>query len=337
MRVGAANFTVIVAAIVWQGCETGKRMFDDTPLPNNIFTVAVIPDTQGYTALYPDIFSSQTLWLAKHVAVLNLEMVIHIGDLVEGSWVAGEWETARQAMGALDGIVPYVVAPGNHDYGAVKPERNARRRTTLLHEYFPLALFQAMPTYAGSYGTSDRVDNTFHTFSVNGTNWLVLALEFGPRNAVIDWARGVLAEHPDHLAIVNTHAYLFSDDTRYDWAQKGNAQEWNPHAYGTAGEAEGVNDGQELWNKLIEPATNVCMVLCGHVLHDGLGYRVDRTTREVHQILANYQMNDFAGEGYLRLMHFNTQTGTVAVETYSPWLDEYKTDPANQFSFHYDR
>jgi hypothetical protein len=37
------------------------------------------------------------------------------------------------------------------------------------------------------------------------------------------------------------------------------------------------------------------------------------------------------GEGFLRLIEFRKGSGEVRVRTYSPWLDEYKEDPANEF------
>ncbi|MFH0903397.1 MAG: metallophosphatase, partial [Pseudomonadota bacterium] len=115
----------------------------------------------------------------------------------------------------------------------------------------------------------------------------------------------------------------------------GNSQPWNPHSYGVGQSAEGVNDGQEMWDELIAQRGKVLAVLCGHVLNDGLGYAISQGAGPVHQILANYQMNTDGGEGFLRIVRFNPTARRVDVLTYSPWLDTYKTDPANFFSFSY--
>ena len=161
----------------------------------------------------------------------------------------------------------------------------------------------------------------------------VLALEWGPRDAVVAWADGVVEKHPDHQVILTTHAYMYYDDTRYDWSKRGAMQTWNPHNYKTAGLPGGVNDGQELWDKLVAKRKNVFMTLNGHVLNDGLGRLTSPSPLggDVHQMLVNYQMKREGGEGYLRLIEFLPDGKTVQVKAYSPSTNRYKTDPQNQF------
>ncbi|WP_428264517.1 metallophosphoesterase [Haliangium sp.] len=312
---------------------------DPTPEPpaavNPVYTVAVLPDTQGYTLLEPDIFFNQTEWLTNERQSLNLAMVVQVGDLVEHSWSVGQWDIARAAMGVLDGHVPYIISPGNHDYGRIYEERNSRARTTYFQDYFPLPLFEAMPTFGGVYPDGERTDNSYQLFEIGDQPWLVMALEFAPRDEVLAWANQVLNEHADRLAIIATHAYLYYDDTRYDWAKWGDSQMWSPYVYGVFALPDGLNDGQEMWDKLLSKHANVVAVLCGHTLADGLGYAISDGAGEVHELLANYQMNDMGGAGFLRLMQFDPIAAEVKVYTYSPWLDMYERSPANEFTFSY--
>jgi 3',5'-cyclic AMP phosphodiesterase CpdA len=326
--------TVALVLVLAGACHSSPANTDESELyaDDAIFTIAVLPDTQGYSQSHPDIFTAQTAWLARAKERLNLKLVVHLGDLVEGSWIPAQWQSSRAAMSRLDGVVPYIIAPGNHDYGKTWEERNARTRSTHLDTYFPRELFLSMPTFGAFYEEGARVDNSYHTFEHGGQRWLVLALEFGPRWAVLDWADQVLAEHPDHLAIVVTHAYLYSDDTRYDELHAGE-QMWSPKSYGIA-ESEAA-DGQEIWDALVSRHAGVVAVLCGHTLDDGLGRAVSHGASEVHEILANYQMHDQGGQGYLRVMQFDTLTGRVEVRTYSPWRDAFKRDPDNEFEFEY--
>ena len=60
-----------------------------------------------------------------------------------------------------------------------------------------------------------------------------------------------------------------------------------------------------------------------------------RWPRSGHQILANYQMGALGGGGYLRLMRFAPARRRVEVQTYSPFLDRFKTDPDNAFELDY--
>lgn len=328
----ALSITCLVACT----SSSGEMSWEDPePVQNTSFTLVVLPDTQGYSQLFPDIFEAQTRWIAQVAEELNIKLVVQVGDLVEGSWIEEQWDVAQRAMGHLDGVVPYIVALGNHDLGMVYEERNARGRSTYFHTYFPRSLFEAMPTFGGGFPDTDSMENTYHVFEHAGQHWLVIALEFGPRDAALAWASDVIRDHPDHLTILATHAYLYSDNTRYDWARYGTAQMWNPYSYGVAMLPDGVNDGEDIWNAVASQHPNVVAVLSGHVLNDGLGYAVSEGAGEVHEILANYQMNEMAGEGYLRLMHFNISTSSVEVRTYSPWLDTYKTDAANEFMLSY--
>jgi hypothetical protein len=164
-------------------------------------------------------------------------------------------------------------------------------------------------------------------------DWLLFALEWGPRNGSVAWASQISSNYPTRKKILITHAYMYSDDTRYDWATKGSSQTWNPHSYGTASDPDGTNDGEELWQKLVSIHTNFVMVFSGHVLNDGLG-RSSSTNdygQVVHQMLVNYQMKALGGEAVLRLVEFLPDGETVQVKAYSPYYGTYKTDSQNQF------
>jgi 3',5'-cyclic AMP phosphodiesterase CpdA len=324
----------IHALVLLGACHEPPGQGSPAPeVADSVFTIAVLPDTQAYTEDYPAIFESQTAWLAREKDSLNLAMVVHEGDLVEASWRLEQWDIARAAMSLLDEEVPYIIAPGNHDYGRTYEERNSRSRTTHLDTYFPKDLFLSMPTFGGFYEDGARTDNSYQVFEHAGQRWLVLALEFGPRMSVLTWANAVLADHPDHLAIVVTHAYLYPDGARYDWERLGEAQLFNPKSYPLSD--QGSSDGQDLWDTVVRRHANVVAVLCGHALEDGLGYTVSYGLGEVHEILTNYQMNKQGGGGYLRLMQFDTATSQVQVSTYSPWRDDYKRDPDNEFELDY--
>ena len=96
---------------------------------------------------------------------------------------------------------------------------------------------------------------------------------------------------------------------------------------------QGINDGEMIWQKLIVPNANVRLVLCGH---DFGAARLTSTRPDgsrVHQMLADYQWLDaLGGSGYLRTLEFDYAKKEIRVETYSPYLDQFLTDDANQFT-----
>lgn len=295
------------------------------------FTVAVLPDTQNYSERYPATYLAQTEWILRNQKDRNIAAVLHLGDITNNNAPA-EWENAAKAMQVLDGKVPYFLAPGNHDYS---DGGTCKDRTTLLNEYFPVSKFREEKTFGGTYDKEpEHLENSFHRFEAGGRKFLVLALEFGPRADVVRWANEVLAANKDREAILITHAYMYFDDTRYDWKKYGDKQLWNPHAYPVAKATEDdVTDGEELWNDLVSRQSNVILTLNGHVLKDGLGRTVTAAPdgRNIHQVLVNFQMKPHGGDGWLRLLEFRPDGRTIQVYDYSPVLDQRNESDQNQF------
>jgi hypothetical protein len=307
----------------------------EPPMPEaGSFTVAVLPDTQHYCTNHPELYLAQTDWIVKNRSSRNIACVLHLGDITNNN-SPKQWEAATRAMSALDGEVPYFMAVGNHDYidGKNGFKKRAACRFT---EYFPLARHRGRPTFGGVYDREpERFENSYHLFSAGGREFLVLALEFGPRNDVVRWANEVADKHKSREAILITHAYMYHDDTRYDWSKYGKKQSWNPHGYAIAPATRGdVNDGEELWTKLVSKHENFILTINGHVLVDGLGRATSRTPagRAVHQMLVNFQMKPNGGDGWLRLLEFRGDRKTVDVIDFSPSRKQCNGSPQNRFS-----
>jgi 3',5'-cyclic AMP phosphodiesterase CpdA len=304
----------------------------DAPLPfvEGSFTIVALPDTQKYCRLYPKHFYNQTQWIAANKEKYNIAFVAHLGDITDNN-VPEQWTVARKAMHTLDGVVPYSLLPGNHDFGL---NGKADSRSSFLTEYFSVDGVKKQSTFGGLFDEK-RVDNSYHTFQAGDKNFLVLALEWGPRDEVVQWADEIVSKHPDHLAILTTHAYMFHDNTRYDWRKYGKEQSWNPHSYPTAALPGGTNDGQDLWDKLVSKHKNFFLTLNGHVLKDGQGRLTSAGSakNDVHQVLTNYQNRTEGGQGLMRLIEFLPDGETVQMKTFSPSLDQFKTDEKGQHQF----
>lgn len=296
------------------------------------FCIAVLPDTQHYSQNFPATFEAQTKWLVENRESRNIAFVVHLGDITNNSTDA-EWENAKRAMSLLNGQLPYSIVPGNHDYSE---KGGCTDRSTKVSKYFPVSNWKDMKTFGGTFVEEpDKIENSFHLFEAGGIKFLVLALEFGPRREVVQWAKKVIGDHADRFVILTTHAYMYYDDSRYDWSKLGDKQSWNPHAYGVAKATAGnVMDGQELWDELVRGHERFMMTLNGHVLQDGLGKltSVNAHGRDVHQILVNFQMRPKGGDGWLRLLEFQPGSNSIQTYDYSPTRNQHNTSPQNQFS-----
>jgi hypothetical protein len=288
------------------------------------FTIVTLPDTQFYSASYPQIFNAQTQWIKDNATKLNIKLVLGEGDIVNGGGELGQWQNADAAMRTLNGVVPYMSAIGNHDYDHNDPPMRTAS-TKNFNSYFGPNRYAGQPWYRGSYASGSN-ENFYGVFTISGTTFLVIALEVFPRNAVLDWANSVVAANPDKEVIVLTHGYEYSDDTRI-----GRCDEWNNVVLKLPND----NDGDGMWNNFVRRHKNIAMVLSGHVTAmDGTGRRADLGDNGnlVNQVLADYQTLPNGGNGFLRIMTFHVAQNTIEVKTYSPWLNQYKTDAENQFT-----
>jgi 3',5'-cyclic AMP phosphodiesterase CpdA len=315
--------------LAWLGCGGDSDAAPPAPLEpaRDASALIVLPDTQFYACAYPDIFEAQTRWIARVRTERHIAMVLHTGDIVDSD-IDLQWQVAHQSLSLLSGIVPYLVTTGNHDL-------TPPQRTSHIGQYIQTASLDAFDLETAAYEPS-RVDNSYAVVPIGGREWLVVGLEFGPRDRVVEWASDVLEAHAELPAIVFTHAYLYSDGQRYDRLRMP-PQPYHPDGYGQTPD-EGINDGEDLWQKLIAPHENVRLVLSGHVIPIGTAHAsVQRPSGSVvHQVLANYQLCDACpcaqvegGGGYLRLLEFSSDA--IHVQTYSPHYQRWLMDPENDF------
>lgn len=288
------------------------------------FSFVVLPDTQIYTRKHPELFEEQTAWIAAQRERLRVAFVLHEGDITDAN-EPEQWEVAKKAFARLDGKVPYLLATGNHDFG---PHGSGGDRTTFLNQTFSFEEHRERPRAFFAY-EDGRLDNTAQLFDTPLGPWLAFAIEFGPRPAVVQWAREIGARHAGVPAVLATHAYMYEDGTRYDFAKYGHEQKWAVACYGIS--KEGAHDAEMLWDAWIAGYRELEMVVSGHVLGTGTA-RLSSRRKDgsvVHQVLANYQHTRLGGGGYLRVVEVHADR--FVVRTYSPHFHKEMTDDANRF------
>lgn len=317
------------------GTATTTQQAPFAPSSDAVWSMVVLPDTQNYverTHAYP-LFQGQTNWIKNNKDLFNIQAVLHEGDIVNrnsgtassGVTAVQQWERAADAMRVLDGVVPYIMATGNHDYGTT----NSQTRDTKLNTYFkathnPLVNPATGGILKGTM-TANELQNAYYEFTApDGRDMLVLSLEFWARNSAVTWAAGVAqqAQFADHTAVLLTHSHVAPNNSF--WTTGANAYEM-----------EGGNDGQDVWNKLLDVSGNFEMTFNGHLGGDEAGYRVDQSNAgvDVHQMFFNTQQQSNAGNGWMRIVEFLEDGETVRVRTYSPHHDLYRTTSAHDFTF----
>lgn len=328
LGVSAASLVVSVA-----GCHATP---EDRPSPES-WTIAVIPDTQYYVRSARDapLFTEMTEWLVKNRSRYKIQMVLHVGDIVDEN-TREQWERAKASLSVLDGHLPYVLAVGNHDLS-----KNSSNRSTMLNAYFRISDNPLNEKAFGGSFQDGRLENAWYQFRSGNRNYLVFSLEFGPRKAVVEWAGKVAADHPGKSFILVTHDFidqasaLTSDDGLPQHTTS--ATKNSPHQYGI-GKGGDVHSGRELWDAFVSRHSNFELVVNGHYkafkrsagnpgkiepIRDlAVAYRSDPYPdgRVVHQMLFNAQWAPRGGNGWLRLLEFLPDGKTVNVWTVSPHL-----------------
>ncbi|HEX7481583.1 MAG TPA: hypothetical protein VF331_27510 [Polyangiales bacterium] len=149
----------------------------------------------------------------------------------------------------------------------------------------------------------------------------------------------MLSTNADLPSVLFTHAYLYSDGKRYDRSISPR-QSYHPDTYQYT-PSEGINDGEDIWQKLVEPHENVRLLLSGQVIPDGTARSTAtrKSGSQVQQVLANYQLcascpcqQVMGGDGYLRGLEFDQDGKNIRVSTYSPYLDAPLTDGENELT-----
>ncbi|GAB5443916.1 MAG: hypothetical protein Fues2KO_42650 [Fuerstiella sp.] len=276
------------------------------------FSVALLPDTQIYAEQFPEIFETQTQWLADNAALQNIAFVSHIGDVVDHPDSLLEWQRADQAMDTLDGVVPYSVLPGNHDFDPQNSHGNADNFTT----FFGADRYSQYGWYGGA--SSDEL-NHYQYFSGGGFDFLHLTLEWEPRPSSVAWARQILNNHPTTPTILSTHAYLDDADGRST----------------TATTSDGLS-GDQIYQQIVRDAPQIFLVMNGHFPGEAHQTSFNDAGLPVFELMADYQNRPNGGDGWLQLLNFRPDLDRIDVSTYSPALDQFETDSDSQFSFFFD-
>jgi hypothetical protein len=178
------NILLALAAMFLAIAVNAQDRADQQHLTNpESFSMILMGDPQGYTKydINQPLFELCTVWCADNIENLNIKAVLLTGDLVEqnenivrnrkmlNQTSKQMWEWASHCMERLDGKVPYIISPGNHEYGYVRGDEGF----THFPEYFTFernpkladCLVAALPNREG------RVSLENSAYAFHDKNW----------------------------------------------------------------------------------------------------------------------------------------------------------------------
>lgn len=280
------------------------------------FTIAVLPDTQQYTAAHrggkPEMLVAQIEWVLDNRVRRNIVYLTTEGDISnDGNKYPVQWHRATNAFFRLDdpkrtGLpdgLPWSAVVGNHD--------THHGGTILFNAFLGTNHFAGRSYYGGHYGTNN--DNHYDLFHAGGQDFIVLALTMGAGSnpKLMRWANVVLRAHAHRQAIVVTHSMLA------------------PAAWPRP--APWTKEGPPIFHALTNNP-NLFLMLCGHRHGEGRRQEARGNGQYIHVLLSDYQRYTNGGNGFMRLLEFSPRRQIIRVKTFSPWTGQWTTNPDGYFT-----
>jgi len=280
------------------------------------FAIAVLPDTQFYTAArrggQPEMLEAQIEWVLSNRVSRNIVYLTTEGDISnDGNKYPVQWLRATNAFFRLEDPVRTGL-PGGLPWGAVVGNHDTHSGgTVLFNEFLGTNHFAGHSYYGDHYGTNN--DSHYDLFTAGGQDFIVLALtmDAGKDPDLMHWANEVLHANSNRQAIVVTHSLL-------------GPAAW-PHP------APWTKEGLKIFPALTNNP-NLFLMLCGHRHGEGRRHEVLGNGQSVDVVLSDYQSYTNGGSGFMRLMEFSPRNQTVRVKTFSPWTQQWTTNTDGCFS-----
>ena len=267
------------------------------------YSFAVVGDTQcivEHDTEYGKTYTNAIYdWLVKNSESKKIKYVLGLGDVTQDDYDS-EWTTAKEQIIKLNGIIPYSIVNGNHDSVAQ------------LNKYFAEDVNFTSQEIGYYSGTS--LGNYYVKFTAGGNKYMIVALQFAPSNAMLEWASNVIGTNPDYQVIITTHAYLNGDGEVLTTGDGGAPSHYNKNN----------PDGDDMWEKLVSKNRNIKMIFSGHIAADNIVYRSDvgEEGNTVYQLLVNPQSMDHTymyETGMIAMLYFSNGGNTVKIEYISAY------------------
>ena len=269
--------------------------FDKESVNDYAYSFCIVGDTQKVTKHASGELIDIYDWITANAESKKIKYVFGLGDITDTD-TDSEWNTAYDAITTLNNVVPYSVIRGNHD------------GSENINRYFFNDDYTG--NFGGFYGEGS-MENSWRKITVGDVKYLLITLDFGAKDEVLEWAGDIIESYPDHRVIISTHTYLYADGTTVDAHDSG--------APSIGGDE--FNNGDEMWDKLISKYENIFLVLSGHIESDYVitTQSVGEHGNVVTQMLVNPQGvdGDLGATGMISMLYFSEDGKTIAVETYS--------------------
>lgn len=279
---------------------------DRKPVTNYDYSIALIGDIQSLTYYYPEKLTTLYTWLKDNTASKKIGFAVGLGDISETNALK-EYEIVKNAHKIIQGTLPFSIIRGNHDRNGIGSGSDTNFKAHINQKEFGSEI-------TGSY--DNTMMNTYRIIQIGNVKYMFMNLDFLLKNEVLDWANKIISENQDCCVIVSTHIYFTS------------AQKYYPltGSSGIGTKYGCINNGQDLWDKLLKKHENISMLICGHNPTDNITTLQKRGEKgnKVTEMLVDPQQTDkdwAGGTGLVAMMYLSNNGKNAEIEYYSVFKD----------------
>lgn len=159
---------------------------------SRLFSFVQVGDTQGANETQ---LQSIVNFVVGNKTVLNIQYVVHMGDIVEVYYNETDWDVKNVAFSQLTGVVPFGWLAGNHD---------GESQFYIGDDYYAFNVSN-YPDMTSSY---DQGRNTAQYFNFSGTEILFVNLDYFANETAFQWFVNLYQHYDKATVIFSTHSYL---------------------------------------------------------------------------------------------------------------------------------
>ena len=259
------------------------------------YTMIYVPDTQCTVHSYSYLVDLTFDWMVANKDAMNLQLVMGLGDITDGNTQDNadqlaqnpHWESFEEQYDSMaanyekltEAGIFWSSIVGNHDYDINNIRELTERKAGVYNEHFGYNTLTAAEkntvvarfhTDAVSSSDDDMLNVIYeYTMKTKGgqeVKYLLVALEFGPSKAVLDWANEIVSQpkYANHRILFNTHSLIFADGHFGDITANCNPSEY---WYNLNGFVDGVTstNGDFMWDYFISQHPNMFLTASGHI------------------------------------------------------------------------
>jgi hypothetical protein len=159
---------------------------------SRLFSFVQIGDTQWANQTQ---LQSIVDFVIDNKTILDIEYVVHMGDIVEVYDNRTDWEMKNFTFSQLSNFVPFGWLTGNHD---------GESQRYLGAEYFAFKV----SNYPNITSSFDQGRNTAQHFNFSGIEILFVNLDYFANETALQWFESLYHHYNEAVVVFSTHSYL---------------------------------------------------------------------------------------------------------------------------------